>query len=61
MKDHTRIAEDALFQLRALQDLPPDVIIPQRIIVQRAVGEEILRRAENPRQPTEAMQTLFSK
>lgn len=57
-----RLVEEALLHhLRALQELPADLIIPPRIVVSRAVGEEILRRVEHPRQPTPAMQALFAK
>ena len=47
--------------LRALRELPADVIVPPQIVVAREVGEQLLARVAKPRKPTPAMQALFAK
>ena len=53
------IEEALLHHLQAMKALPPDVIIPPRLVVSRQSGEEILERLEQPTEPTEAMHSLF--
>jgi hypothetical protein len=55
------VEQALLFHLRALQELPADLIIPPRVIVQGESGQEILERLSSPRRPTAAMQALFTK
>ena len=56
------IIETALnHHLQALDQLPADVIIPPRIIVDRKTGERILERVAKPAEPTEAMRDLFTE
>ena len=47
--------------LQALDELPTDVIIPPRIVVDRKTGERILERIEKPAKPTPAMRELFAE
>ncbi len=47
--------------LRALRELPTDVIVPPQLVVAREVGELLLSRVTKPRKPTAAMQALFAK
>ncbi len=56
------IIETALnHHFRALEQLPADVIVPPRIVVDRRTGERILERVEEPARPTDAMRELFSE
>ena len=47
--------------LRALRELPPDVIVPPRLVVSAATAAHLANRMENPRKPTAAMRALFPK
>ena len=56
------LIEEALrHHLRALRELPADVIIPPRLVVSRESGERILARIERPGKPTKALRDLFRK
>ena len=56
------LVEEALrHHLRALRELPDDVIIPTRIVVTRESGERILERLAKPGKPTKALKALFKK
>ncbi len=48
-----------LHHMQALRELPADVVIPPVITVTRESGEAMVERIERPREPTEAMRTLF--
>ena len=54
------LVESALLHhLQALDELPADVIIPPRLVVNRKSGEAILEQLEKPAEPTDAMKALF--
>ncbi|HUU01088.1 MAG TPA: hypothetical protein VM425_06610 [Myxococcota bacterium] len=54
------VIESALLHhLMAMQELPPDVIVPPRLVVTRESGEKILAAVENPPEPTDAIKALF--
>jgi len=54
------LIESALrYHLRALQELPADVIIPPRIVLTRRSFEELLARLRSPGQPTQALRDLM--
>jgi hypothetical protein len=56
------VVEQALrHHLRALRDLPADVIIPPRLLVSVETAEHLADRIEKPRSPTPAMRALFAK
>lgn len=56
------LVEEALrHHLRALRELPADVIIPTRIVVTRESGARILERIAKPGKPTKALRNLFGK
>ena len=56
------LVEEALrHHLRALRELPADVIIPTRVVVTRESGERILERLKSPGKPTKALRELFRK
>ncbi len=55
------IEQALLHHMQALLALPSDVIIPPRLVVSEASGEEVLRRVGEPNSPTEAMRELFAK
>ncbi len=56
------LVEEALrHHLRALRELPADVIIPTRVVVTRESGERILERLRNPGKPNKALRELFRK
>jgi hypothetical protein len=55
------VEEALLHHLQALHELPADVIIPPRLVVDRQSGESILELIERPRRPNKAMRDLFKK
>ena len=56
------VVEQALrHHLRALRDLPADVIVPPQLVVSAATAEHLADRIAKPRKPTPAMRALFSK
>jgi hypothetical protein len=56
------VIEQALkFHLRALKELPPDVIVPPQLVVRAETAEHLADRMEKPRKPTPAMRALFAK
>ena len=55
------VVETALrHHLRALGELPSDIIVPPRMVVSRRSGEEILGRLASPK-PTAALRALMRK
>jgi hypothetical protein len=56
------VIEQALrHHLRALRELPADVIIPPQLVVSTKTAEHLADRLAKPRKPTPAMRALFSK
>jgi len=56
------LIENALLHhLEALREIPVDVIIPPRLVVDRATGEKLLERLASRPEPTPAMKKLFAK
>lgn len=56
------ILEDALLHhMEALEELPPDVIIPPRLVVSQESWDLIHDRIENPRKPAPAMVKLYER
>ena len=55
------IEEALLHHLQALRELPADIIIPPRIVVDEETAKAIHDRVDNPRAPTKAMEDLFSE
>jgi hypothetical protein len=56
------VIEQALrHHLRALKELPADVIIPPRLVVGAKTGAHLAERMKKPRKPTPAMRALFAK
>lgn len=56
------VIEQALrHHLRALRDLPADVIVPPQVVVGAETAEHLLERMRKPRKPTPAMRALFGK
>jgi len=54
------VIESALrYHLRALQELPADIIIPPRIILTRRSFEQLVERLRSPGQPTRALRDLM--
>ena len=54
------LLEDALLHhLRALEELPPDAIVPPRVVLSRDSAERVRDLTSHPPQPTEAMRALF--
>lgn len=45
--------------LRAMQELPEDLIIPPRLVVSEKSGSRISSRIKSPPPPTQAMKDLF--
>ncbi len=48
-----------LHHLKAMGEIPLDVVIPPRLVVTRQSGEKILDSIENPAEPTDVMRALF--
>lgn len=55
------VEQALLHHLQALDELPPDLIVPPRLVVSRQSGEKILDRLAHPRPPTPAMRALFDE
>lgn len=56
------VIEQALkFHLRALKELPVEVIIPPQLVVSAKTAEHLAERMKKPRKPTPAMRALFAK
>lgn len=56
------LIEEALrHHLRALKELPADVIVPTRLVVTRESGERVLERLKNPGKPNRALRELMRK
>ncbi len=49
-----------LHHLQALQEIPADLVIPPRIVLEPESAAEVLRLVAEPREPTEAMKALFA-
>ena len=59
MKKGFVIEQALLHHLLALSELPQNVVIPLRLIVDRASGERILERLESRERPNPAIEELF--
>lgn len=46
--------------LQALLELPPSAIIPPRVVVSRATGEELARRIRSPRRTSRDLSDLMA-
>lgn len=58
----SRVVEDAITRhLDALDELPPDYIVPARIVVSAETWETIVERIEQPAEPTPALRELMSR
>lgn len=56
------LIEEALrHHLRALKELPADVIVPTRLVVTRESGERVLERLKHPGRPNRALRELMRK
>ena len=53
------VEEALLHHLQALKELPADIIIPPRVVVDRKSGERLIELLEGPAKPTKAMRELF--
>lgn len=47
--------------LRALRELPAEVIVPPVLVVDHEVGAQLVERVAKPRKPTAAMRALFAR
>lgn len=59
MKKSHLIETALLHHLKALDEIPTDLLIPPILEVTRKSGERILDRIEHPSPPTAAMKALF--
>ena len=55
------IEEALLHHLQALRELPADIIIPPRIVVDEETAKTLRKRIDEPRTPTKAMKELLSE
>lgn len=56
----THLIEQALLHhLRALEELPADVIVPARLVLDAASAARVRDRTERPPEPTDALKQLF--
>jgi uncharacterized protein (DUF1778 family) len=49
------------YHLRALHELPPDLLVSSRLVLTRRSLEQIARRLRAPGRPTRALRDLMSK
>jgi hypothetical protein len=56
------VIEQALrYHLRALKELPANVIVPAQLVVAANTGAHLAERMKKPRKPTPDMRALFAK
>lgn len=56
------VIEQALrHYLRALRELPSEVLVPPQLVVEGEVFDQLVDRMQKPRPPTAAMRRLFAK
>lgn len=56
-----RLIESALrYHLRALHDLPADVLVPPRLVLTRRSFEQVVERLRSPGQPTRELRDLMT-
>lgn len=56
------LIESALrFHLRALHDLPADVLVPPRLVLTRPSAERVVERLRSPGEPTDELRRLMSE
>lgn len=56
----TRVIEDALsYHLRALDEIPPEFMIPPKVVLTRDSAERLLREMESTAEPTPALRALL--
>ena len=57
----SRLLEEALMHhLRALEELPPEAIVPARAVLSRESAERVRTLLSHPKPPTQAMKRLFN-
>lgn len=55
------LIESALrYHLRALHELPADVLVPPRLVLTKRSFEEVVRRLRSPGKPTKALRDLMT-
>lgn len=55
-----RVIEEALLHhLQALEELPPDAIVPARVVLDSESAERVRALLAHPPAPTDAMRRLF--
>ncbi|HEX5751084.1 MULTISPECIES: hypothetical protein [Archangium] len=59
MKKGRLIEEALLHHLQALRELPADLIIPPRIVVEQKTFERVAALTRRPRKPTKALRALM--
>ena len=56
----TRLLEDALaYHLTALEELPPDIIVPARLVLSSDSADPVKNALTHPPEPTDDMKQLF--
>ena len=55
------VEEALLHHMRALKELPADVIVPARIVVSPVTGKRLVRLSASPARPTPALRDLLSE
>ena len=60
MKKGYLMEQAVLHHIHALQELPSDVIIPQKLVVSQASGRRIVREIAGSSKPTKELQKLMS-
>ena len=56
------LIEQALLDyIRALQELPVDILIPAKVVTSAESAEKIIRDLRKPRKPTAALRRLMKK
>ncbi len=57
-----RVIEDALLShLQALEELPGNVVVPARVVLNQQSAERIAEMLTRPHEPTEEMKRLFDE
>ncbi len=54
------VEQALLYHLKALQELPEDIIIPPRLVLSRSSFDRVAGLAAKPRKPTKTMRALVT-
>jgi len=61
VKKGALLEQALLHHLLALRELPSDIVVPPRLVLDPASGRKVMRRLKRPRKPTAFMKKLMAR